>query len=138
MHLSMDGSGMLRGAETKGVVTGVGDVFVMNMYFDALGDYQMNNHVVEFEPDRRISGEPVAGAGHPGIGTGVGHRWGFQLSPDGAEATIVTEIYDCSSAPSEFRVEIKGGDIWIQSMEHTLARLDEMVSGGSGASVPPR
>lgn len=48
-HTHLDGSGMLRGAESDELITGVGDVFVMNMYFPALGDYQMDNHVVEFE-----------------------------------------------------------------------------------------
>lgn len=43
----------------------MGDVFVMKMYFTELGEYEMNNHVVEYEPDRRIGSEPEAGRGHP-------------------------------------------------------------------------
>lgn len=43
----------------------MGDVFVMKMYFTELGEYEMNNHVVEYEPDRRIGWEPEAGRGHP-------------------------------------------------------------------------
>jgi hypothetical protein len=128
MHLLLDGSEMLRGAEGKGVVAGIGDIFVMNMYFHALGDYQMNNHIVEFERNRRISWEPVAGVGHPEIGGRVGHRWGFQLTPDGPAGTIVTEIYDCSRAPADFRQQMDNGRIWIKSMEETLTRLDEMVA----------
>jgi hypothetical protein len=46
-------------------ISGVGDVFVMKMYFTELGEYEMNNHVVEYEPDRRIGWEPEAGAGTP-------------------------------------------------------------------------
>jgi uncharacterized protein YndB with AHSA1/START domain len=128
MHPSIDGSAMLQGAETEEVVTGIGDVFVMNIHFHALGDYQMDNHVVEFEPDRRISWEPAAGVGHPEVGTGVGHRWGFRLSPDGPDDTIVTEIYDCSKAPLDFRRQMNDGRMWIESMEETLKRLDEVVS----------
>jgi hypothetical protein len=45
-HLDLDGSEMLRGAVTTARITKVGDVFVMRMYFSALGDYEMNNHVV--------------------------------------------------------------------------------------------
>ena len=37
----------------------------MKMYFTELGEYEMNNHVVEYEPDRRIGWEPEAGRGHP-------------------------------------------------------------------------
>jgi hypothetical protein len=119
---------MLRGAESKEVISGIGDLFVMNMHFHALGDYQMDNHVVEFEPNRRIGWEPVAGAGHPQVGTRVGHRWCFRLTLDGPDATIVTEIYDCSRAPQDFRQQMSNGSIWIESMEETLERLDEMVS----------
>jgi hypothetical protein len=87
-HLSMDGSQMLRGAATEELVTGIGDVFVMDMHFDALGDYQMENNVVEFEHNHCITWEPVAGAGHPNVGTRMGHRWSFRLSPDGPDATM--------------------------------------------------
>jgi uncharacterized protein YndB with AHSA1/START domain len=61
-HQEFDGSDSLRGARSAEVVTGVGDVFVMKMHFPHLGDYEMNNHVVEYERDRRIGWEPEAGA----------------------------------------------------------------------------
>ena len=47
------------------VVTGVGDVFTMRMYYSEHGDYEMDNHVVEVEQDRRIGWEPWAGRGYP-------------------------------------------------------------------------
>jgi hypothetical protein len=127
-HVAIDGSDMLRGSETEKPITSVGDVFIMNMHFDALGDYQMDNHVVEFEENVRIEWEPVAGSGHPEVGKRAGHRWGFRLSPDGPEATIVTELYDCSRAPQDLREQMDNGTIWSRSMEDTLARLDEAVS----------
>jgi hypothetical protein len=37
-HLDLDGSEMLREAVTTARITGVGDVFVMRMYFVALGE----------------------------------------------------------------------------------------------------
>ncbi len=126
-HTHLDGSGMLRGAESDELITGVGDVFVMNMYFPALGDYQMDNHVVEFEFDGRIGWEPVAGRGHPGIGTQMGHRWSFVLTPDGPDATIVVEIYDCTNTPAEFRKEMENGTMWIGAMDATLERLEGLV-----------
>jgi hypothetical protein len=95
-HPGIDGSGMLRGAVSGAVISGVGDVFVMKMYYSELGDYEMNNHIVEFEPNRRIGWEPEAGRGHPEAGGAWGQRWSFELTPDGPDATIVTEIYDCS------------------------------------------
>ena len=56
---------MLRGAVTSGVVSGVGDVFVMKMFYAPIGEYQMDNHVIDYEQDRRIGWEPAAGHGHP-------------------------------------------------------------------------
>jgi hypothetical protein len=63
-HPELDGSGMLRGAVSATMISGVGDVFVMKMYYSELGDYEMNNHVVDYEADRRIGWEPEAGRGH--------------------------------------------------------------------------
>ncbi len=128
-HLELDGSGMLRGAATTAPVSGVGDVFIMKMHFSELGDYEMNNHVVEYEPDRRIGWEPEAGRGHPDAaadqdGSRWGHRWSYELVPDGADATIVTEIYDCSRAPDAARSDMSDGKVWADAMARTLERLD--------------
>jgi hypothetical protein len=133
-HVELDGSGMLRGAVTSAVISGVGDVFVMKMYFEPLGDYEMNNHVVEYEPDRRIGWEPEAGHGHPNASAGAdpnrwGHRWAYELQPAGPAATTVTEIYDCSRAPEHQRVGMDGGKTWIESMTKTLERLDAICIG---------
>ena len=128
-HTALDGTGMLRGAVTTEPVTGVGDVFVMRMYFVRHGDYEMNNHVVEFEQNRRIGWEPEAGRGHPATAadsnerTRWGHRWSYELVPDGPDATIVTEIYDCSNAPADARAGMREGHVWTEGMMQTLDRL---------------
>jgi uncharacterized protein YndB with AHSA1/START domain len=70
-HREFDGSDSLRGAASTAMVLGVGDVFVMKMHFPHLGDYEMNNHVVEYEQDRRIGWEPEAGRGHPNAPLGA-------------------------------------------------------------------
>ena len=138
-HPEFDGSASLRGAGSAAVISGVGDVFVMKMYFPHIGDYEMNNHVVEYERDRRIGWEPVAGRGHPNAAPDSsesarwGHRWSYQLTPDGPDATIVTEIYDCSQAPEEERAEMDNGNIWAAAMAETLERLDALCARrGSG------
>jgi uncharacterized protein YndB with AHSA1/START domain len=131
-HTELDGSGMLRGAVSDVPVGALGDVFVMRMYYRAYGDYEMNNHVVAYEPNRRISWEPEAGRGHPDSQPGStsprrwGHRWGYELTSDGPGATVVTEIYDCSRVPEDERAAIDGGRIWIDSMIKTLARLEAL------------
>jgi RNA polymerase sigma-70 factor, ECF subfamily len=131
-HHEFDGSESLRGAPSPAIVSGVGDVFVMKMYYPHLGDYEMNNHVVEYEPDRRIGWEPAAGRGHPSAAPDGadparwGQRWSYRLTPDGPGATIVTEIYDCSRAPAEERAGMDNGRVWIGSMTETLERLDAL------------
>jgi hypothetical protein len=37
---------MLRTGADNQVIVGVGDVFVMKMYFTAMGDYEMHNRIV--------------------------------------------------------------------------------------------
>jgi hypothetical protein len=131
-HQELDGSGSLRGAVSATMISGVGDVFVMKMYFAHLGDYEMNNHVVEYELDRLIGWEPEAGRGHPAVVPGsskqsrLGHRWSYQLTPDGPDATVVTEIYDCSRAPEADRALMDNGNIWAECMAETLERLDAL------------
>ena len=131
-HPEFDGSQMLRGVVSGTTICGVGDVFVMKMYFGELGDYQMINHVVEYEQDQRIGWEPEAGRGHPNAEPGAerparwGQRWSFELTPDGPDATIVTEIFDCSRVPEDQRVDIGNGAIWAEDMTKTLERLDAL------------
>jgi hypothetical protein len=156
-HTEIDGSGMLRGAASAAPISGVGDVFVMRMYFSQLGDYEMNNHVVEYERDRRIGWEPEPGRGHPNAGgsgdsssggrasgdrasgdrasgdrAGWGQRWSYELTPDGPEATIVTELYHCERVPEQERLGMENGNIWRDAMADTLERLDRVCTGLSG------
>jgi hypothetical protein len=141
-HTEFDGSQMLRGTVTPTVISGAGDVFVMKMYYSEIGEYEMNNHVVEYEQDRRIGWEPEAGRGHPDYHPGSsaparwGQRWSYQLTPDGPDATIVTEIYDCSAAPEHERAEIDNGAIWAGDMAKTLERLDALCARRGNQSSP--
>jgi hypothetical protein len=88
MHLNLDGSGMLRGVASGSTITAVGDIFVMNMFYEELGNYQMINHV--------------------------------------------TEIFDCSRVPEDQRVDIDEGRIWVESMNRTLGRLDQLCASQPG------
>ncbi len=44
---------------------------------------------------KRGAGTPVPPGGFAAGALG-GQRWSFELTPDGPDATIVTEIFDCS------------------------------------------
>ena len=136
-HMDFDGSGMLRGAVLDGPISDVGDTFTMKMH--RLGDdYLMINYVVEFEPDRRIVWEPAPGdpsraeGDDPSkVGIPAGYRWGYILTPDGDDATVVTEVFDCGRVSEEIRQSlVSDGGAWIngnnsmrESMRESLERL---------------
>lgn len=131
-HPEIDGSGMLREATDGRPVRGVGDTFGMRMHNDEMGDYEMLNHVVQYEQDRRIGWEPVLSrAGRQedeaDVGERSGHRWSYLLTPDG-QGTVVTQTYDCSVAPDWLKKAVREGERWRSSMTRTLENLSEILS----------
>jgi hypothetical protein len=132
-HIEFDGSDMLRGAVSDGPISAVGDTFDMRM--NRLGrEYLMINHVVEFEPDRRIFWEPAPGdvataGGEPSrVGIPPGYRWGYILTPDGEDATVVTEVfyYVSSELLREDGGWINGTSPVIDSMSASLGKLEKL------------
>jgi hypothetical protein len=131
-HTVIDGSGMLRGTDDQQVLSGVGDVFEMRMHNDILGDYVMENHVVEFEPDRRIAWEPVLKAtDKPEFQSRVGDRahlrWGWETAPRPGGGSRVTEFYDLSAAPEWLHEATREGENWRPAMEASLVNLAKLV-----------
>lgn len=134
-HAAIDGSGMLRGTDDQQVLSGVGDVFEMKMFNDVLGDYVIENHVVEFESDRRIAWEPVLKttdkAEHQSrVGDRAHLRWGWMLTPRPEGGTRVTEFYDLSAAPQWLHEATKEGEDWRPAMAASLANLAKLVERG--------
>jgi hypothetical protein len=141
-HMDFDGSYMLRGAVLDGPISDVGDTFTMKMH--RLGDdYLMVNYVVEFEPDRRIFWEPAPGdpsraeGNDPSkVGIPAGYRWGYILTPDGDDATVVTEVFDYGTVTEENRQSLlRDGGAWIngnnsmlESMTTSLERLEKIIT----------
>jgi hypothetical protein len=139
-HMDFDGSDMLRGAVLDSPISDVGDTFTMKMH--RLGDdYLMLNYVVEFEPDRRIFWEPAPGdpsraeGDDPAkVGIPAGYSWGYILTPDGEDATVVTEVFDCGRVSEEIRQSLlHEGGAWIngrnsvsESMAASLERLEKI------------
>src|SRR5215469_13458874 len=58
-HGSIDGSGMVGQALTTSLVSQAGDTFIMRMHNDEMGDYEITNHVIDYQPNQRIAWEPV-------------------------------------------------------------------------------
>jgi hypothetical protein len=135
-HAEFDGSDMVREVVLDRPISDVGDTFTMRMH--RLGDdYLMINYVVEFEPDRRIFWEPAPGDlsrvenDDPSkVGVPAGYRWGFILTPDGDDATVVTEVFDYGPLPDDlFRdggTWINGANPVLESMRTTLERLESI------------
>jgi len=89
-HAEIDGSGTVRSASATGPVTGVGERFRMGMYReDRGGDYETDNVVTTYEPDRAIGWATTYPDQEP-----LGYTYTFLLTPDGDEHTVVTEVYD--------------------------------------------
>jgi hypothetical protein len=134
-HTEFDGSDMLRGSDIGRRISAVGNTFTMKMH--RLGrDYVMMNHVVEFVPDRHISWEPAPGdldtaGGDPSkVGIPAGYRWGYVLTPDSDNATVVTEVFDCGNEENRWILLredgqwINGRNSVLESMTATLERLE--------------
>lgn len=133
-HKDFDGSDMLRGTVLGGPIAAVGDTFSMKMH--RLGrDYLMINRIVEFEPDRHISWEPAPGdvgtaGGDPSkVGVPAGYRWGYVLTPEGDDATVVTEVFDCGPTSGLLREDgswINGSTSVLESITASLERLERI------------
>jgi uncharacterized protein YndB with AHSA1/START domain len=94
-HPEIDGSGMVCGAATTERLGKVGDIFTMNMHQDAFGDYQADNHIVQFEPNQTIAWASAGAGSDP-----IGHVWIWEFTPDG-DSTIVQHSYDWSGITDE-------------------------------------
>ena len=97
----------------------------------------MLNYVVEFEPDRRIFWEPAPGdpsraeGNDPSkVGIPAGYRWGYILTPDGADATVITEVFDYGPLPEDLLSDggswINGTNSVLDSMSASLERLEKI------------
>jgi len=137
-HMDFDGSDMLRGADLNRPISDVGDTFTMKMH--RLGeDYLMLNYVVEFEPDRRIFWKPAPGDPSRAenddpakVGIPAGYRWGYVLTPDGDEATVVTEVFDRGPLPEDLLSDggtwINGKTSMLESMGASLEKLEKIIA----------
>lgn len=93
-HPRLDGSGTLRTARTDAEITEVGEVFVMDLHAEDLGDYQ--SQVTTYERGRAIGWSPGPVGQEP-----FGHTYTYTLEPVGRERTRVTQTYDWSAVTDE-------------------------------------
>src|SRR5437660_7787599 len=90
-----DGNDNLAGAAAGQRVRRAGDVFLMTLTRGSIRE----NHVVEFEEDRRIAWMPAEQGKEP-----PGHLWRWELEPAGASRTRVSHTYDWTRLTDEGRL----------------------------------
>jgi hypothetical protein len=99
-----------------------------------MGDYVMENHVVEFEQDRRIAWEPVAQTSQDPrwVARGTGPReprwWGWELESLGDAKTRVTAFFDGSQLSDGLRNFIEDGEFWRPAMVTSLDNLERLAT----------
>lgn len=96
-HNEFDGSGMVRSDDKSDRVTGVGQVFTMNMHAEHMGgDYKTDNHVTGFDQDRLIAWQTAPAGTEP-----KGWEWLYVLTPEGQDQTTVSLTYDWSKVTDQ-------------------------------------
>jgi hypothetical protein len=138
-HPAIDGTGMLRSADDNQVMSQVGDVFYMSMTHWDLGDYVMENHVVEFEQDRRVGWEPVAQVNKDVRWDRMPSNreprtWGWQLEPLSEERTRVTAFFEGSRLSAGLRKFVQDGEFWRPGMVTSLDNLERLATHSDAAS----
>ena len=126
-HPLIDGSGMVREPAPGVKVSGTGDVFMINMHNDRDGNYQVRNVVVDYLAGRRLVWAPMMPTSDPEEQHSVDqerYEWGYELTPDGPGATIVTETFDCRHAPQDLRESLQDGERWRDPMVASLVKLE--------------
>ena len=84
------------------------------------------------------SGDPSRAEGDDPskVGIPAGYRWGYILTPDGDDATVVTEVFDCGTVTTEIRQSLMSdGGTWVnghisipESMTASLKRLEKIIT----------
>ena len=125
-HPELDGSGFVRSADHADRITANGQTFRMNMTGEHMhGDYQTDNHVTGFVPDKLVAWQTAPAGTEP-----PGWEWMWELEAQGPGATDVTLTYDWSKVEDkQILALIEKPLISKHELEGSLARLAEAVSG---------
>ena len=125
-HKELDGSGFVRGDDHTDRITGVGQTFRMNMSGDHMGgDYQTDNHVTGFDPDKLVSKKTAPAGVEP-----PGWEWVWELKAESSAATNVTLTYDWGKVTDPDLLSKVGFPLVSEhQLEGSLAKLAEAVSG---------
>lgn len=124
-HALIDGSGMVQSDDKTDRITGVGQVFSMNMNWDKLGgDYKTDNHVIGFEQNKLLAWKTAPSGEQP-----PGWEWVWELTPQGPDATEVKVTYDWSAVTDkETLKKVSLPVIGQEALESSLGNLASAVA----------
>jgi uncharacterized protein YndB with AHSA1/START domain len=125
-HKELDGSGFIQAVSKGDRITGVGDVFTMDMAGDHMGgEYQTDNHVVGFDQNRLVAWKTTPAGTEP-----KGWQWVWELESQGSDETLVRHTYDWSQVTDQALLDKNLFPlVKPQQLEDTLQRLDQAVTG---------
>ena len=131
-HSALDGAGAIQSVEGETPpISGIGQVFTMNMHADDLGDYRMVNSVTAFVPGARVGWAPKVDptcelAEKLGGMDASGHTFTYDLREvDGG--TEVTSTYDWTGVKDP-QFEAMFPRVSQEQLAGTLDKLSSAVS----------
>ena len=123
-HSETDSSGMVRSLDQGQRIKAVGDTFRMNMTKED-GDYQTDNTVFAFVPDRAIGWKNERNIT---ADVEVGAKWLWELEPVDANNTTVTLTYDIADISDPKIIAMAKENFTADALEGSLATLAEAVA----------
>jgi hypothetical protein len=127
-HCNTEPTDWVRDAVDTAPITGVGQMFAMNMFLEQAGGHYVTHNVVNvFDKDRAIGWIPGqlddAGNHSPG-----GWFWRYDLTPNG-DRTDVTLTYDWTATSQDFRDQVGGMPVFPEDyLVGSLTALERCVS----------
>ncbi len=131
-HAELDGAGMIRGVEgDTPPISGIGQMFTMNMHADDLGDYRMVNSVTAYMAPGRVGWSPKVDptcelAEKLGDMDASGHTFTYDLV-EVEGGTEVTSTYDWAGVEDPKFAELCPR----VSQEQLVGTLDKLASAVS-------
>ncbi len=124
-HREIDGSGFVISDDRTDRITGVGQVFRMNMAGDHMGgDYQTENHVTGYDKNSLVAWRTAPAGTEP-----PGWEWMWELKADGSDSTDVTLTYDWDKVTDKAVLQKVSFPLVSQDqMEDSLAKLAAAVA----------
>ncbi|QIK67835.1 ATPase [Nocardioides sp. HDW12B] len=126
-HPDTEPGDWVRAARDPQPITGVGQVFGMDMHHPSVGDYVIHSAVTVFEPGRAIAWQPGQYDEQGAWGSG-GWWWRYDLEPVG-DGTRVSLSYDWADVPEPVRESFGGFPVIPPGfLDESLAALDAAVA----------